>query len=416
MEAGDAPQRWLLLLPKPPREGSYSKALSHSLLEASHDSSQSNTATVLFIGFPYTLPKEAFSRTQVYDALQKQYATLYQEVCILITQHAIDVENDNDVDVRVFAFSDPSLSRIYDPDTPVKAGLATLQSIASLHRKWDKIQAVDDQEGAVLITRYLNVARSSVNFTDLSIEKLPGDFEPIEQSTTASPDAAQYHYSVAVGGTFDHLHVGHKLLLTMSALRLEPSAPIKLDTGAISRALTIGITSDDLLKEKKYREELQGWDTRVASVRKFVQSLQELEAPSNLPRSTASSIDESLNGRTLSDIFDNGLVVKYTEIYDPFGPTITEESISALVISGETRAGGKAVNDRRQEKGWAPVELYEVDVLDAEETQDGASLKGQEDFKSKISSTDIRRRIHQKKERQETFESRRSDVGDLQDW
>lgn len=36
--------------------------------------------------------------------------------------------------------------------------------------------------------------------------------------------------------------------------------------------------------------------------------------------------------------------INYTRIADPYGPTITDRKISALVISHETRAGGKAVN------------------------------------------------------------------------
>jgi hypothetical protein len=36
--------------------------------------------------------------------------------------------------------------------------------------------------------------------------------------------------------------------------------------------------------------------------------------------------------------------INYTRIADPYGPTITIRNISALVISHETRGGGKAVN------------------------------------------------------------------------
>src|SRR5436305_13236575 len=38
--------------------------------------------------------------------------------------------------------------------------------------------------------------------------------------------------------------------------------------------------------------------------------------------------------------------INYTRITDPYGPTITDRRISAIVISYETRAGGKAVNVR----------------------------------------------------------------------
>ncbi|KAI7395656.1 hypothetical protein KC336_g15851, partial [Hortaea werneckii] len=77
---------------------------------------------------------------------------------------------------------------------------------------------------------------------------------------------------------------------------------------------------------------------------------------------------------------------------DPFGPTITEEQISALIISAETRSGGKAVNDKRKEKGWKDLEVFEVDVLDAE--VEGQGVK--EGFEGKLSSTAIREKIARK--------------------
>jgi phosphopantetheine adenylyltransferase len=58
-----------------------------------------------------------------------------------------------------------------------------------------------------------------------------------------------------------------------------------------------------------------------------------------------------------------------------------------LALSLETRGGGAAVNEKRKEQGWDPLEVYEVAVLDASEegTVD-------ETFQSKLSSTEIRRK------------------------
>ena len=84
------------------------------------------------------------------------------------------------------------------------------------------------------------------------------------------------------------------------------------------------------------------------------------------------------------------MTIECVEIQDPYGPTITDESVTAIVISGETRAGGQAVNERRREKGWHALEIFEVDVLDAEENEGGQAKTG--GFASKISSTAIRKR------------------------
>lgn len=42
---------------------------------------------------------------------------------------------------------------------------------------------------------------------------------------------------MAVGGTFDHLHIGHQMMLIYSALSAE-------------KRLIIGVTSDEMLKKK----------------------------------------------------------------------------------------------------------------------------------------------------------------------
>lgn len=50
-----------------------------------------------------------------------------------------------------------------------------------------------------------------------------------------------------MGGTFDHMHLGHKLLLTQACL-------LTVDT------LHIGITGDQLLSKKAYSEFLEPYE------------------------------------------------------------------------------------------------------------------------------------------------------------
>ena len=63
------------------------------------------------------------------------------------------------------------------------------------------------------------------------------------------------------------------------------------------------------------------------------------------------------------------------------------------------------MNDKRKEKGWKELEVFEVDVLDAapEDVEGGGEgQKVKEGFADKISSTEIRRRMVEieEKERQ----------------
>ena len=63
--------------------------------------------------------------------------------------------------------------------------------------------------------------------------------------------------------------------------------------------------------------------------------------------------------------WNGALLVRCVDFHDVYGPTVSEEAIQALVVSGETRSGGQAVNEKRLSQGWSVLDLYEIDVLDA---------------------------------------------------
>ena len=163
----------------------------------------------------------------------------------------------------------------------------------------------------------------------------------------------------ALGGTFDHLHVGHKILLSMAAFITSQRLIIGI-TGAarwLSRSSTTAdpITTDDgMLKNKAHRDEIEPLDDRLESVRAFVKLIKP-----GLPCIDAVSIS------------------------DPYGPTATDASCEALVVSSETRSGAEAVNKKRRENGLAPLHVCVVDVL-------AENKGGDDDEAPKMSSTAIR--------------------------
>lgn len=136
-----------------------------------------------------------------------------------------------------------------------------------------------------------------------------------------SPEFYDKYYVVAVGGTFDRLHAGHRLLLTAAAW-------------AANATLRIGITGDVLLQNKKYKEFIAPYQERRESARRF-----------------ARSVKPTLR------------CITGTELRDAAGPTASDPFIDALVVSSETASSAKKINSAREKIGLRPMALIEVDVL-----------------------------------------------------
>ena len=131
------------------------------------------------------------------------------------------------------------------------------------------------------------------------------------------------------------------------------------------------------------------WTTRARSVMSFLATILDLTFE-NSDTSDADAFKD--NEEIQASMCHGSVLVRCANIPDPFGPTITEEGIRAIVVSAETRSGGKAINDRRAEKTWRPLDVYEIDVLDSKSIEEGGNGGGSsESFESKISSTTIRK-------------------------
>lgn len=121
----------------------------------------------------------------------------------------------------------------------------------------------------------------------------------------------QFKGGVALGGTFDHLHNGHKLLLTQAML-------------CSDQRVLCGVTTDALLKKKAYAEFLESFEKRRQSVIDFC---------------------KKVNPKLFSDPSVTKLVT--FELEDPVGPTGTDPYLEALILTREVEKGGKMVNDAR---------------------------------------------------------------------
>ena len=129
---------------------------------------------------------------------------------------------------------------------------------------------------------------------------------------------------VALGGTFDPVHDGHRRLFERA-----------FELGDV----TVGLTSDDLAPETRHEN-------------RFIRSFDERQ------RDLAAELD------SLADEYDRDV-----EIREPTEPTgiATEPEFDVLVVSPETAEGAERVNDLRRTEGFDPLRIEIVDHVPAED-------------------------------------------------
>jgi pantetheine-phosphate adenylyltransferase len=125
---------------------------------------------------------------------------------------------------------------------------------------------------------------------------------------------------VAVGGTFNPLHDGHKALLMKA---------VDLSRGS---ALLIGLTSDEMARKKTLV--VDDYQSRYHEVMTFVQ--------------------------------DHGVLPQIIKLNDPYGPTISDD-FDYLVVSPETYPVGLKINRIRSEKNLKQLKIVLVDYVLAED-------------------------------------------------
>lgn len=386
----------------------YSDAVEAALrsLQSNHDPSGQSPPSRLDIAILFD-GGTGVSRSELFPAFQTLLGELYTLICITAASLGVDLDISGGIDARILALDAPYVSvgagngsNSPENDAASSGPLSSMTAFVASKRNYNQylFSVLTDMDNDFQNRGYKEYWKAIGNQHTLSTYGPSDRHDSKVTHNTVTHKAlakenSRKHSRVAVGGTFDHLHIGHKLLLSATVFIAQP--------GSEGREITIGITGDELLVNKKHASVLESWDTRQQRSAEFVESILVLSPDIPSIRKIEHFDEPGPNGKVVkvtytSPVVSDKVTINYVRISDPFGPTITDESISALVISAETRAGGKAVNDRRSEKGWAPLEVFEVDVLDAgpvdEATnQDPTTVKT--NFESKISSTEIRRRL-----------------------
>ncbi|RMZ79215.1 hypothetical protein DV738_g3525, partial [Chaetothyriales sp. CBS 135597] len=412
-----APHKSVLILPSlsnPPAPSALSSAYAPTLTSLLPKLLPGNTKASARLDIGLVLDPSYHTsqpRTQLFSPLESLLRELYSLVCLVAAKQGIDLDLPGGLDVRVFFVHPPSDSTNAVP-TPLSGPLVDLSTLAASLDSATAVYVPGSEAGLSLATTF-SAAFEQVHDTKPRVTVVshgPSTAASAGATTTtgaAGTSTTTTHKAVAVGGTFDHLHIGHKLLLTATLL---PASP---QPAHPPRTITVGITDQDLLVNKKHASVLEPWAQRVERTAAFVESILYFGPAADVPR--IRRIDElhnpGVNGRITRYTYtplppttsaalarqssdESSVIINYTLITDPFGPTITDQHITAIVVSTETRAGGAAVNDKRVDKGWEPLEVFEVGVLDAAGSSNSSSgTAAAAAFADKISSTQIRQRL-----------------------
>jgi pantetheine-phosphate adenylyltransferase len=126
-------------------------------------------------------------------------------------------------------------------------------------------------------------------------------------------------YTVGLGGSFDHLHAGHVRLLQVA-----------FDIG---KKVVVGLASDALLKNKKFKENLQSFEERRQGLIGFAKKI----------------------GR------EKDLTI--IELDDPMGPAITSSDLDVHVSSEETAPVAQKINEERRNRGLKPLIMVTIPMV-----------------------------------------------------
>lgn len=127
---------------------------------------------------------------------------------------------------------------------------------------------------------------------------------------------------VAVGGTFDEFHKGHRALLKKAF--------------EVGENVMIGLCTDDFVEKMEKPHAITPFAVRLEELKGFLRKNQWLKRAEIVP------------------------------LHDPYGPALTDKAIKALVVSKETEPIACEINERRKEDNLLPLEIIVIEMIMAE--------------------------------------------------
>ncbi|KAL5601110.1 hypothetical protein BROUX41_005925 [Berkeleyomyces rouxiae] len=384
----------LLILPFPPN------SISRAIIEAAYWPPLSSALKKVAVSPPPSDKKHqpelviiipgAFLHGPPYGTKQLVWSSAQSLLAHVYSIIAVVCSQDNITVAASVVLVDHERGRMFNLEPmwsfkPNGTVVCDLRAFAHSFYPFRALYRVDTEAGSEIFSTYLDLIEGKYPLKQSQIVTVEGGLTMnMAQSPEDDKDTDGLTYRVVcIGGTFDHLHVGHKLLLSAGALLLDLSRDAR-------STFVIGITGDEMLKNKKFADLIEPWSHRAHAVVGYLASLLDLREVRG--RQVAPLAIQETADSLIAKFREGAVTVECVAIQDGYGPTIVRENMDVLVVSGETRSGGDAVNKKRAENGWRAMRIYEVDVLQAAGSDDqmGQQAKSTGDFGNKISSTAIR--------------------------
>ena len=129
--------------------------------------------------------------------------------------------------------------------------------------------------------------------------------------------------TVAVGGTFDLFHRGHRVLL--------------IKAFEVGNRVLIGLCSDDFVEKMSKPHRIVPYAKRLEDLEKLLKKNGVLER------------------------------AEITPLDDAYGITLSERRIDAIVVSEETEPRAREINEKRKSLGMSPLPIITVNMVLSED-------------------------------------------------
>lgn len=127
---------------------------------------------------------------------------------------------------------------------------------------------------------------------------------------------------VAVGGTFDEFHKGHRTLL--------------LKAFEVGEQVVVGLCSDEFVKRMGKPHSTASYKQRLEDLKRFLSEHGFLERAEIIP------------------------------LNDPYGVTLSKGCVEALVVSRETEPRALEINLKREKLGLPPLHIIVIEMVPSE--------------------------------------------------